>query len=76
MMQLGTAITKVVEEKKTDKGWYAVVEREEGKVTEIAYIQKYGSKQIVCSANLTKSEMGTITKDEALKACESVQVKP
>ena len=73
MMQLGSAITKVVEEKKTDKGWYAIVERE--KVTEIAYIQKYGSKQIVCSANLTKSDMGTIKKEEALKACNSIELK-
>jgi len=29
MMQIGTAITKVVEEKKTAKGWYAIVESNE-----------------------------------------------
>jgi hypothetical protein len=74
MMQLGSAITKVVEEKKTDKGWYAVVDREG--VTEIVYMQKYGGAQIVCSANLSKSDMGgTIKKEEALKACDSIQVK-
>jgi len=73
MMQLGSAITKVEEEKKTDKGWYAVVMRED--VKELVYMQKFGSKQIVCSANLTKSDMGTIKKEDALKACNSIDVK-
>jgi hypothetical protein len=73
MLQLGSEITGVVEEKKTAKGWYAIVKRE--KVTEIAYVQKYGSGQIVCSANLSKSDFGTIKKAEALKACESIQLK-
>jgi hypothetical protein len=74
MMQLGTAIDKVVEEQKTDKGWYAVVES--GGQTEIVYMQKYGASQIVCSANLTKQDLGsTIDKADALKACESIKIK-
>jgi hypothetical protein len=76
MMQLGSDITKVVEEQKASKGWYAVVERED--VLELVYIQKYGGKQIVCSANLnlTKSDEGNVKKEDALKACDSIQVKP
>jgi hypothetical protein len=75
MMQLGSGITKVVEEQKTDRGWYAVVE--EDTQTEIVYMQKYGGSQIVCSANLTKQDLGgTIEKADVLKACESIKVKP
>jgi hypothetical protein len=80
MMQLGTAITKVVEEAKTPKGWYAIVEDDEGKTTEMVYIQKFGSKQLVCSGNLTKrkdpTSAGGIKKAEVIKACESIKVKP
>lgn len=79
MMQLGTAITKVVEEKKTDKGWYAIVEDDGGKTTEMVYIRKLGSKQLVCSGNLTRradpTSAGGIKKEEVVKACESIQVK-
>jgi hypothetical protein len=80
MMQLGTAITKVVEENKTPKGWYAIVEDNDGKTTEMVYIQKFGGTQLVCSGNLTKrkdpTSAGGITKDEVIKACESIKVKP
>jgi hypothetical protein len=73
MMQLGTAITKVVEEKKTDKGWYAIVERD--KVTDLVYMRKLG-RLTVCSANISKQDLGkSITKEEAIKACESYTVK-
>lgn len=79
MMQVGTAITKVVEQAKTAKGWYAIVDHDEGKHTEMLYIQKFGSKQLVCSGNLTPrkdpTSAGGITKDEVLKACESIKVK-
>jgi len=79
MMQIGTAITKVVEEKKTAKGWYAIVESNEGKTTEMLYIQKFGTKQLVCSGNMTKrkdpTSAGGITKEEITKACESIKVK-
>jgi len=73
MMQLGSALEKIDEEKKTPKGWYAVVERD--KQTEMVYIQKHGSKTLVCSANLTKSLVGGIPKKDALKACETIKVK-
>jgi hypothetical protein len=73
MMQLGSAITKVDEEKKTAKGWYAIVERD--KETELAYVQKYGGKTLVCSANLTKSLLSGIPKKDALKACDSIKLK-
>jgi hypothetical protein len=74
-MQLGSAITKVDEEKKTSKGWYAVVERD--KETDFVYIQKYGSKTLLCSANMTKGSalVGNIPKKDALKACDSIKVK-
>lgn len=79
MMQVGTAITNVVEQAKTPKGWYAIVTDDEGKKTEMLYIQKFGSKQLVCSGNLTPrkdpTSSGGITKDEVLKACESIKVK-
>lgn len=80
MMQLGTAITKVVEEKPTPMGWYAIVESDEGKNTTMVYIQKYeGGTQIVCSGNLTPrkdpTSAGGITKDEVTKACESIKAK-
>ncbi len=79
MMQVGTAITKVVEQNKTAKGWYAIVQHDEGKLTEMLYIQKFGAKQLVCSGNLTPrkdpTSSGGITKDEVLKACESIKVK-
>lgn len=80
MMQLGTAITKIVEEKTTPMGWYAIVESDEGKNTTMVYIQKYeGDTQLVCSGNLTPrkdpTSAGGITKDEVLKACESIKVK-
>jgi len=74
MMQLGSAIEKIDEEKKTAKGWYAVVQRD--KQTEMVYIQKHGGKTLVCSANLTKGSLtGGIAKADAMKACESIKVK-
>ena len=79
MMQLGTAITKVDETNKTDKGWYAVVTDDEGKNNEMVYVRKFGSSQIVCSGNTTKRKdamsAGGITKEEITKACESLKVK-
>jgi len=79
MMQLGTAITKVDETKTTDKGWYAVVTDDEGKNNEMVYVRKFGGSQIVCSGNTTKrkdpTSVGGITKEEIIKACESVKVK-
>ncbi len=54
MMQLGTAIVKVEDTKTTDKGWYAVVDDDEGgKNVEMTYVRKFGDSQIVCSGNLT-----------------------
>ena len=79
MMQLGTAITKVDETNKTDKGWYALVTDDEGKNNEMVYVRKFGGSQIVCSGNTTKRKdamsAGGITKDEIMKACESLKVK-
>ncbi len=80
MMQLGTAVTKVVEQQATPMGWYAIVESDEGKNTTMVYIQKYeGGTQIVCSGNLTPrkdpTSAGGITKEEVTKACESIKVK-
>ncbi len=79
MMQLGTAITKIVEEGKGKLGWWAIVESDEGKNTTMIYVQKYADAQIVCSGNLTPrkdpTSAGGITKDEVMKACESVKVK-
>lgn len=73
MMQLGSAITKVVEEKKTAKGWYAIVERE-GAI-ELVYIRKFGAT-VVCSASLKKGDLGkTLTKKEVLDACESLSLR-
>jgi hypothetical protein len=73
MMQLGSAITKVDEEKKTDKGWYAIVERE--KVVEMVYVRQLGAT-VVCSGNLTKEDLGKqLTKDDVIKACEAFSVK-
>jgi hypothetical protein len=80
MMQLGTAITAVVETKTTDKGWYAIVNDDEGKNTEMVYVRKFGGSQIVCSGNTTPrkdpTSVGGIKKEEIIKACESVKVKP
>jgi len=73
MMQLGTAMTEVVEEQKASKGWWAVVKNEDG--VDFVYVQKYGSKTLVCSANIKESDLGTIKKEEALKACDSIAVK-
>lgn len=80
MMQLGSAITKIVEEKTTPMGWYAIVERDDGKNTTMVYIQKYeGGTQIVCSGNLTPrvdaTSAGGITKEEVITACESIKAK-
>jgi hypothetical protein len=79
MMQLGTAVSKVVEEGKTPKGWWAIVEMDEGKSTNMVYVQKFTDSQIVCSGNLTPkkdvSSPGGIKKEEVLTACESVKVK-
>jgi hypothetical protein len=79
MMQLGTAITKVVETGKGSLGWWAIVESDEGKNTTMVYVQKYTDAQIVCSGNLTPrkdpTSAGGITKDEVMKACESIKVK-
>ena len=59
--------------KTTDKGWYTVVDSEDSST--FIYVQKHGSKQLVCSAAV-KSSMGpAIGKDVALKACESIKVK-
>jgi hypothetical protein len=74
MMQLGTEVTKVVEApKSTDKGWYAVVDGDG--TSNFVYVQKYGAKTVVCSASV-KSGMGpSISKGDALKACDSIKVK-
>lgn len=73
MMQLGSAITKVDEEKKTDKGWYAVVTMD--KDPTLIYVRKF-NVTVVCSANIGKSDLGeSIKKEDALKACESFEPK-
>lgn len=73
MMQLGTAITKVVEEKKTAKGWYAVVESESG--VDLVYVRTFGVT-VVCSGSLKKATLGkSLTKKEILDACESLKLK-
>lgn len=73
MMQLGSAITKVEEEKKTDKGWYAVVVQD--KDPTLIYVRKF-NVTVVCSANIGKSDLGdSIKKEDALKACESFEPK-
>lgn len=74
MMQLGTKITKVVEEKKTDKGWYAIVEQDGDNPT-LIYVRKF-NVQVVCSANVKKVDLGeSIKKEDAIKACESFEPK-
>lgn len=73
MMQLGTAITKVVEEKKTAKGWYAVVESESG--VDLVYVRTFGVT-VVCSGSLKKATLGkSLSKKEILDACESLKLK-
>jgi hypothetical protein len=80
MLQLGTPITKVVEEGKTPQGWWAIVENNDGKTTEMVYMQKLSGVQLVCSGNLTKradpTSAGGIPKADVLTACESIKVKP
>ena len=73
MPQLGTAVTKVLEEKKTAVGFYAIVQREPD-TKDLIYVRKFGSPNVICSANLKKDELNpkTITTDEAVKACESL----
>ena len=75
MMQLGTAITEVVENKTTPKGWYAVVKDNDGKSTELVYIQKYGATQIVCSSVINSSMGPGPKKEDILKDCDSIKVK-
>jgi len=80
MMQLGTAVTKVVEQATTPKGWWAIVETDEGKSTNMVYVQKFKDAQLVCSGNLTPrkdpTSAGGLKKDEVLTACDSIKVKP
>lgn len=68
---LGTAITEVVETKTTDRGFWAVVKRED--VTEFVDIQKYGDVTVICSAGLST---GPIKQADALQACQSLTLKP
>ncbi|CAN5881408.1 hypothetical protein BH11MYX2_BH11MYX2_04250 [soil metagenome] len=80
MMQVGTAIKDVTENKTTDKGWYSVSTYDEGKSTVFLYVRKFGASQIVCSANITPVKAGDlgaggIKKEDAMKACESVKPK-
>jgi hypothetical protein len=71
MMQLGQDIKKVAEGPKTTKqGWWAVVDGDG--TSDLIYVQKHGSKQLVCSASVKK---GNIPKADAMKACESIKVK-
>ena len=71
MMQLGQAVTKVTEGPKTTKqGWWAIVEGDG--TQDLIYVQKHGSKQLVCSASVKK---GNVPKADAMKACESIKVK-
>jgi hypothetical protein len=75
MMQLGSAITKVDEEKKTDKGWYAIVTREPGS-SDLVYVRRFGASTVVCSGNIAKSDLGaSLTKPEVVQACESLALK-
>ena len=73
MPQLGSAVTKVLEEKKAAVGFYAIVQREPD-TKDLVYVRKFGSANVICSANLKKDELNpkTITTDEAIKACESL----
>jgi hypothetical protein len=79
MMQLGTAVTKVVEQGTTPKGWWAIVDTNDGKSTNMVYVQKFATSQLVCSGNLTPrkdaTSAGGIKKEEVLTACESIKVK-
>jgi hypothetical protein len=76
MGQIGTAITTVKEEGKGANGWWAIVESDEGKGLDLIYVQKYGSKTVVCSAGLSGSMGDPIKKEVALKACDSLKLKP
>ncbi|MEO7092124.1 MAG: hypothetical protein ABI175_02660 [Polyangiales bacterium] len=76
MMQLGTNVTKVVEDqKKTDKGWYAIVEGD-GMPATLIYVRDFGAN-IVCSADVSKmaAPMKSLSKEDAIKACESFTAK-
>jgi hypothetical protein len=80
MMQVGTAINDIVENKTTDKGWYTVATYDDKKSTVFLYIRKFGDSQVVCSANITpvaEGQMGAggIKKEDAMKACESFKPK-
>ncbi len=76
MPQLGSAVTKVLEDKKTKVGLYAIVEREPG-TKDLFYVRKFGASTVICSANLKQDELNpkVITKDEAIAACESLALK-
>jgi hypothetical protein len=73
MPQLGTAVTKVLDEKKTSAGFYAIVQREPD-TKDLVYVRKFGSSNVICSANLKKDELNptTITTAEAIEACGSL----
>lgn len=73
LRQLGSAITRVIEVQQADLGWYAVVQRE--KERDFVYVQKHGSQTVLCTARLTKSQIRTISKEIALKVCDSIRAK-
>ena len=78
MTDVGTAITKVVSPpKKTERGWYTVVESDEGKAENFVYVTELPSKKtLVCSAVVKSgSGMGGVTVADALAACDSIRPK-
>lgn len=75
MTEIGTAVTKVIQPlKKTAKGWYAVVESNEGESQNFIYVETIGAKTLVCSATVkAANDMGGVPIEDALAACESIK---
>jgi hypothetical protein len=79
MSEVGTAITKVkAPPRTTSKGWWVVVVSDEGKSEEFIYLQKYGDRRVLCSAQLKTETTGPteVTRELALTLCESLRPKP
>jgi hypothetical protein len=78
MIEIGTAVTKVIRPlKKTAKGWYTVVESNEGETQNFIYVQTLNGKTLVCSATVKAAhDMGGVAMDDALAACESIKPAP
>ncbi|HOD82267.1 MAG: WD domain, G-beta repeat [Planctomycetes bacterium ADurb.Bin126] len=74
--ELEGPIVKVLQQKRTPSGWYAVIQSAGGKKTQLVYVRKMRGRTVTCWARLDKppNELPAIPPADAIRLAESLQL--